>query len=358
MPATLAGAARVLHDPRLADVAARDSFTCDPWLMTSGGPDNGRLPSRADGTQIAYGVDSRVRSLLATGGGADRIAGMVAAWFFGANASGAPVYDPATGVTFDGVAADGTVNLNSGAESTIHGLLTMLALDAHPAARRIARSATLRQVVGTRTVEAEDAAALAGGAVAVEPASLWTGESQYSGTGYASLPDGSTATFALGAHPASLVVPVVDLRHGSTAVTVFRSGHVRLGAVHAGRVGASGDSAAPGALLPRTLGTTLPARAATVTATTTAAAGDATLLDALLLQPLVSRLVLGGHGHGTALLRSAAPAPRSTTIAVPGRGRATVWSYDGRGRLLGRHTSTASDVPVVVARGGVTVVRR
>jgi hypothetical protein len=357
MPAALAGAARVLHDPRLADVAARDSFTFDPWLMTSGGPDNGRLPSRVDGTQIAYGVDSRVRSLLATGGGADRIAGMVAAWFFGANASGAPVYDPATGVTFDGVAADGTVNLNSGAESTIHGLLTMLALDAHPGARRIARSATLRQVVGTRTLQAEDAV-LAGGAVAVQPASLWTGESQYSGTGYASLPDGSTATFALGAHPASLVVPVVDLRHGSTAVTAFRSGRLRLGDVHAGRVAASGDSAAPGALLPRTLGTTLPAEAATVTATTTAATGDATLLDALLLQPLVSRLVLGGHGHGTALLRSAALAPRSTTIAVPGHGRATAWSYDGRGRLLGRHTSTASDVPVVVPPGGVTVVRR
>jgi YD repeat-containing protein len=357
MPAALAGAARVLHDPRLAGVAARDSFTFYPWLMTSGGPDNGRLPTRVDGTQIAYGVDSRVRSLLATGGGADRIAGMVAAWFFGANASGAPVYDPATGVTLDGVAADGTVNPNSGAESTIHGLLTMLALDAHPGARRIARSAAVRQLVGTRTVEAEDAA-LSGGAVAVQPDSLWTGESQFSGTGYASLPDASTATFRLGAHPAALVMPVVDLRHGSTAVTTFGSGRLRLGAVHAGRVAPSGDSAAPGALLPRTLGATLPAGASRVSATTTAAGSDATRLDALLVQPLVSRLVLGGHGHGSALLRSAARSPRRTTVAVPGHGRATVWSYDGHGRLLGRHTSTASDVRVVVAPGGVTVVRR
>ena len=120
-------------------VAARDSFTFDPWLLTSGGPDNGRLPTRADATQIAYGVDSRVQSLLADRrSGADRLAGIAAAWFFGANASGQPTYDPATGITFDGVAADGTVNQNSGAESTIHGLLTMLALDAHPAAQRIA----------------------------------------------------------------------------------------------------------------------------------------------------------------------------------------------------------------------------
>ena len=45
--------------------AARDSFTFDPWLLTSGGPDNGRFPTRVDGTQIAYGVDSRVQSLVA-----------------------------------------------------------------------------------------------------------------------------------------------------------------------------------------------------------------------------------------------------------------------------------------------------
>ena len=124
----------MLGDRSLARTAALDSFTFDPWMLTSGGPDNGRLPTRTDANQIAYGADSRVQSLIATGGDAgNRLAGVVAAWFFGANASNAPTYDPATGVTFDGVAADGTVNHNSGAESTIHGLLTMLALDAHPA---------------------------------------------------------------------------------------------------------------------------------------------------------------------------------------------------------------------------------
>ncbi len=114
-------------------VAEREAFTFDPWMLTSGGPDNGRLPARADATQIAYGVDSRVQNLLATGGGARQLAGVVAAWFFGANASKAPTYDPATGITFDGVAPDGKPNQNSGAESTIHGLLTMIALDGDPA---------------------------------------------------------------------------------------------------------------------------------------------------------------------------------------------------------------------------------
>ncbi|NUS50221.1 MAG: hypothetical protein HOQ22_04165, partial [Nocardioidaceae bacterium] len=221
MPAALARAADALGEHRLATVAAKDSFTFDPWLLTSGGPDNGRLPTRADGTQIAYGVDSRVQSLLASGTAAGtRLAGLTAAWYFGANASHAPTYDPATGVAFDGVQADGTVNHNAGAESTIHGLLSMLALDAHPEAARIARTADVRDAVGVSTLQAEDAA-LTGGATPVRPASTWTGESQYGGSGYVSLPDGSTATFDLGEHPAALAMPVVDLQPGSTAATRF-----------------------------------------------------------------------------------------------------------------------------------------
>ncbi len=353
MPAALAGAGDVLGEAGLTRTAARDSFTFDPWMLTSGGPDNGRLPTRLDANQIAYGVDSRVQSLIATGGAGDRLAGVVAAWFFGANASGAPTYDPATGVTFDGVAADGTVNRNSGAESTIHGLLTMLALDAHPGARAVAETASVRERVAPSIVQAEDGG-LSGDAAAVKPSSLWTGESQYGGTGYAALRDGSTATYDLGAHPAALLMPVVDLRPGSAGVTTFTAGG-RLGTVRAGDVGPQGDSPAPGALLPVTLAGTLGAGQRTLTATTT---GGETWLDALMVQPLVTRLVLGGGGHGTALLRSAATTTEQAKVAVPGTGSADVWSYDGQGALVSHRTTPASTVPVSVAPGGFTLVRR
>jgi hypothetical protein len=353
MPAALAGAGDVLGDAALTRTAARDSFTFDPWLLTSGGPDNGRLPTRLDGSQIAYGVDSRVQSLLATGGAGERLAGVVAAWFFGANASGAPTYDPATGVTFDGVAPDGTVNRNSGAESTIHGLLTMLALDAHPAARRVAETASVRERVAPSVVQAEEGR-VSGDATVVRPSSVWTGESQYGGSGYAVLRDGSTATYDLGAHPVALLMPVADLQPGSTGVTTFTAGG-RLGDVRSGDVGPQGDSPAPGALLPVTLPGTLGAGQATVTATTT---GGETRLDALVVQPLVTRLVLGGDGHGTALLRSAATATEQAKVAVPGSGTADVWSYDGQGALVSHRTAAASTVPVSVAPGGFTLVRR
>lgn len=355
MPAALVEAGEVLGRRRLARAAALDSFTFDPWMLTSGGPDNGRLPTRVDATQIAYGADSRVQSLIATGGAAgNRLAGVVAAWFFGANASNAPTYDPRTGVTFDGVAADGTVNQNSGAESTIHGLLTMLVLDAHPAVRRIAETARVRDRVGTSVVQGEDGV-LSGDATVVEPTSTWTGESQYGGTGYVALRAGSTATYDLGAHPAALLMPVVDLQPGSTGVTAFTAGRTRLGVIRSGDIGAQGDSPAPGALMPVTLPTQVDARSRTVTATTRA--GE-TRLDALMVEPLVSRLVLGGRSHGTALLRSAATTTQRRHVSVPGRGRAEVWSYDGRGHLIRHRSSAARSVLVKVAPGGFTLVRR
>ena len=354
MPAALAQAGDVLGNRSLTRTAALDSFTFDPWLLTSGGPDNGRTPTRVDTTQIAYGADSRVQSLIATGGAGTRLAGVVAAWFFGANASNAPTYDPATGVTFDGVAGDGTVNHNSGAESTIHGLLTMLALDAHPSARTIAQTAAIRERVSPSVVQGEDGT-LSGDASVVKPGSTWTGESQYGGAGYAALRDGSTATYDLGTHPAALVMPVVDLQPGSTGVTTFTAGRTRLGQVRSGDVGEQGDSPAPGALLPVTLPTTLAAGERTLTATTE---GGETRLDAVMVQPLVTRVVLGGDGHGTALLRSAATKTQHQSVTVPGRGKADVWSYDGHGSLVSHRSVAAGSVPVSVAPGGFTLVRR
>ena len=363
MPEALARASTALGDPSLAAGAARDSATFDPWLLTSGGPDNGRLPTRIDASQISYGVDSRLQSLLATadatGSQGDlRLAGIVAAWYFGANASGQPAYDPATGETVDGISPDGGVNHNGGAESTIHGLLSMLALDAHPAVAALARTAAIHERVGTVTVQAETST-LGGGAHAVAPSSTWTGESQYGGSGYAALPSGGTASMAVGSGQPRLVMAVVELQPGSTAVTTFRAGDTVLGRVRSGDIGPQGDSPAPGALLPVTLTTVLPPGQSRVTATTTATGGDEARLDALMVEPLVSRLVLGGDGHGTALLRSASSTDQHVSVSVPGSGPATVERYDGTGRLVGTSVSKAAgSLPVSVPAGGFTIVRR
>ena len=362
MPAALARASVALGDPGLGRGALRDSFTFDPWLLTSGGPDNGRMPTRGDASQIAYGADSRLQSLLATADVAGKeaalgLAGVVGAWYFGANPAGEAMYDPATGVTYDGISGSGTVNHNSGAESTIHGLLSMIALDQHPAVAEAAQTADIVDRVGTLTVEAEDGA-LAGDATATVPPALWTGESLFSGTGYAALGSGGSTTLTLPAHPRSLLLPVLDLRPGSAAVTTFRSRHRVLGRVASEAIGPQGDSPAPGALLPVTLHRTLPAGATVLSAATRTGAGDPAALDAVMMEPLVSRLVLGGDGQGTALLRSASTTVEHTRVLVPGTGIARARVFDGRGRLVGSSTTWAGTVRVTLPAGGFALVRR
>jgi hypothetical protein len=96
-----------------------------------------------------------------------------------------------------------------------------------------------------------------------------------------------------------------------------------------------------------------------VRASTTASGGDEARLDALMVEPLVSRFVLGGDGHGTALLRSAASSDRHTAVSVPGTGPATVEVYDGLGGLVASSAAKAAGaVPVRVVAGGFTIVRR
>jgi len=368
MPAALARASAVLGDERLGEVATADSAVFDPRMLTSGGADQALLPTQINQAQIAYGVDSRIQSLLATadlghGEGLRQLAGITASWYFGANNAGVPAYDPASGRTVDGIEADRRVNRNAGAESTIHGLLSMLALDGHPDVAAIARTAAISERVGSTTVQAEGAV-LSGSAAVVTPASTWTGESQYGGTGYLALGGGGSATITIPTGTSRLVLPVVDLQPGSTAVTTFRSGSRVLGVVRSGDIGAQGVSAVPGALLPVTLPVTLPAGATSITATTTAGGGDTARLDALMIEPLVSRYILGsadngdGGGRGTAVLRSASLRTEHTTVQLPGSGTARVFVYDGTGHLVAQSSSSAGSVPVEVVAGGFTIVRR
>ena len=283
---------------------------------------------------------------------------MQAAWFFGANAAGVPAYDPATGRTIDGISGDGVVNHNSGAESTIHGLLTMLALDANPDVAEAAQVATITARVGTTTLQAEDASTT-GAARVVTLEDRWTGESLFGGTGYLALGDGATASLPVpGADVDRLVMPVVDLVPDSTAVTTWSANGRLLGRVASGDIGLQGASPAPGALLPVTLPRTLAKRATVLRVTTSSTGGDEARLDAVMLEPLVSRFVLAGDGHATALLRSADSKVAHAVVRLPGRGRAVIEVYDGAARLLSRSTSVARTVHVTLAPGGFTIVTR
>ncbi len=291
-PAALSTASVALGRPELADAAATDSTAFDPDLLTSYGAINGLTPAPTDRSQIAYGVDSRVESLLATARATGqnrlrRLAGVFAGWYFGQNPAGTPMYDPATGVTYDGVSADGVVNQNSGAESTIHGLLSMLALDAAPGVAALARaSGHVVSRVGTTLVEGEDATTSGPATVTIaDPPS--SAESAWSNGKYLRVRGGSTATWTIpsSAQP-EIVEAVVDRVPGTAARATFDG----LGAVQFGGGAPQGDSAVPGRLVPVVVGT-VPAGTTTITAHV---AGGVGRLDALLLTPVVTVLRTNG----------------------------------------------------------------
>ncbi|WP_448664764.1 hypothetical protein ACG3SL_08875 [Sphingomonas sp. CJ20] len=84
--------------------------------------------------QIAYGISPMVMASMeayrVTGkpryrATAQRLAG----WFSGDNAAGHAIYDPASGRVLDGINGPRAANPNSGAESTVEGLLALRALN-------------------------------------------------------------------------------------------------------------------------------------------------------------------------------------------------------------------------------------
>ena len=363
MASGLAAAAGALNDPTLLAPAVADTAGFTPQLLTSTGPVNGLLPTPGDRTQIAYGIDARVQALAAVGtatgsSGLRDLAGIAAGWYFGANAAKVPVYDPATGVTNDGVEAEGRVNPNSGAESTIHGLLSMQVLDADPSLAALARSSsTIVTRDGLNVVEAE-AGTLAGNATAVTPASAWTGESLFSGGQYVAAGAGSTVTWTL---PASgqtrLIQPVVELVSGSAARTTFTitdSTGTRSATLSYGAVGAQGNAPSADYLIPADLGLRSSGGAVTVTAKTTGGTG---IIDALQVLPEIATLRSTGGGHTTTVLTSKAGAPALHVVSPPTRRGApvgTLTGYDGFGRQL-YSTRTSGVAVATVAPGGFVV---
>ncbi len=361
MPAALAIAAGALRRPELLPSAVRDAAVFTPHLLTATGASNGWLPTPSDNSQIAYGVDSRVQSLLAVADaihstGLRQLAGVAAGWFFGANNAGLPTYDPGTGVARDGVSPDGVINQNSGAESTIHALLTMQALDQRPDVRALAeQSAQLTGRDGTVTVEAE-AAQLSGAATVVTPASAWTGEALYSGGKYVEVAAGAALSWTVS--PAAqdrLVQVVIDRLPGPGATVRFTAGTNGLGAVALGGGGAQGVAPAIDELLPVTLSVRLPAAATTLSATVSGGSGR---IDAIQLSPLVSSASYRGTRSATGLFSSQALTTQRIWTTLPGSGRVLVRSVDAAGHTVSATTTFASRVAVSVPPGGFAIATR
>jgi len=353
----------VLSNDRLVAAAARDAVTFTSHLFVSGGPDSGWSPLPTDRSQIAYGADGRVAALAelaaVSGQGAHRrLAGMAASWFFGAKRAGRAVYDPGTGVVTDGIAADGTVNGNAGAESTIHALLTMLVLDADPVAAATARVPSLAGRVAQTVLETERGT-LRGGATVVPPPAdppLAPRPTEYrlSGGSAVLLPAGASVLLPGSVPAGSLVYAAVHRVPGAATVQAAVADRV-LGSVTSTGSHAADDSPDPGVLLPVLVGTAPVTGRAVLTAGPTGAAVE---VDALVVQPPVEAVVLTGAGGGSALVRSFARVDRTVRVPVPGGGPLTVDEFGADGLLRSTHRVDGTRPRVTVPAGGTVLLTR
>lgn len=358
-PAALSNAGVVFHRADWQHTAQTATAQFAAQVLASGGPDNGWTPTPFDTTQIAYGVDSLVESLVTVGDntgdtGMLSLAAIAAGWFFGANPANTPTYDPATGVCVDGISASAVVNRNCGAESTIHTDLALLVLDAHRDARAIAVGLTSRSTVdGITTVEAESGHRT-GGARILTPAQAWTGSANWSGGAYVDAPLWSTVSVDVTTSRPSNVYPVVNQPASPAGWTLWTAlGNRRspslLGVTTNGSAGPQGIAPTASVLRPLSLARTIGPGTTTVTAVVL----GSIQLDALLVQPVISHLRVDGP-RGRDLYVSATTRPAVERLVL--RNTATAQQFDDRGHLVSTVALPEGAVEVAVAPGGFTVV--
>ncbi|MBI3587060.1 MAG: hypothetical protein HY088_08030 [Ignavibacteriales bacterium] len=166
----LAFAGVVLNDRRLLKSAEKEARSFYSRLLIEGfmkEMDVAKPGTRKDYEQIAYGIRPMAIGLIRLYEATKKeeylkMAGLAASWFVGNNVLGERMYHPATGRCFDGITDSVTVNKNSGAESTIEALMTILEVERYPQAekylqyRKVKSGSRLRHVYAVFQNDAGD----------------------------------------------------------------------------------------------------------------------------------------------------------------------------------------------------------
>ena len=140
----LAAIGRTLGDIQMVRAAQREARQFLPRLLVEGWRREVRIDGAAEPAefpQIAYDIRCTSLGLLsvaeATGDTNFAVlAGLAASWLLGNNVAGVVMYDELTGRCYDGIESPLKVNRNSGAESTVEALATLVEVLHHPAVRR------------------------------------------------------------------------------------------------------------------------------------------------------------------------------------------------------------------------------
>ena len=137
----------LLKDETVQKAALREASYFYPFWMKSSFPreikffnvDTIGIEKIARFSQIAYAIRPAVLGSLGLYKLTNEerfaeLAGELSTWFFGNNPARQRMYDPETGRCFDGILSETEINRNSGAESTIEALYSIIEVEANPIA--------------------------------------------------------------------------------------------------------------------------------------------------------------------------------------------------------------------------------
>jgi len=201
----LVDAGHLLNNPTWISAAQNAASGFLVHTSLAYGPIAGLDPGPADQTEIAYAATSMFQDYLALSKVTHSqrymaMAGVSLGWYFGANRAGYDMYNSQTGATFDGINDNGTLNTNSGAESTIEGLMALEDAAKVPGLQSYIPQAPPISENLPITVPASNG--LISGGQVVTPASAWTGQGQLTNGSYVSLqPNGQDVLNALVSNP-------------------------------------------------------------------------------------------------------------------------------------------------------------
>jgi hypothetical protein len=141
---SLAGAGVLLNDSAMIRSGEREAQGFYSRLLIQGymkEMDIAHPDSNVNREQIAYCIRPIAVGLLRLYDATKnetylKMAGLAASWLFGNNIAHQQMYDARSGICFDGIMDSLTFNKNSGAESTIEALHTLVEIDRYPLAKK------------------------------------------------------------------------------------------------------------------------------------------------------------------------------------------------------------------------------
>ncbi|MFT4186148.1 MAG: hypothetical protein QM613_02825 [Micrococcaceae bacterium] len=359
--AALTAAAPALKRSNVMTPALYDASLWTIFLMSNEGISSTLSPTISDANQTPVGIDLRLRSLITLGkqsesDGITGMAPMIAGWYFGANKGSKQMFDPNNGTFYNSLDADNNVDLNSSAESNIHGVLSMLALDENPSIKELAKSFTSQpNVQGVSIINADSENIAYKGKYEIISTPNWTGNSTIPNGRVVNLADKSSLSINIGnSDVPRKIFPIVQQNAKTSGSTEwFEAGNSSLGKVSNSLSGSKLPANYTGTVTPISVGDLTK----TGDVTLSAKVSGNTKLIGILIQPQVTKISYGTDKKQRILYYNDNSEVMHYKVKLPDSKNWINKVYDSKGRYVSQEQLSSRGNPtVVIAPNGFSIL--